>query len=432
MGSFLNSREWAIVTLLALAAVFVFLNPATRASLPSLAKSLATRTVIIPVIALACWVALVVAGAARIGLWNPGLTKDTVVWFSASAFATIFAALKATKTDRYFWTAAKQALSAAVFLQYAMNLYTFNYFVELVLQVSFVFLGGMLALTEHDARHRAARPAVLMLGALIFVPFVAFTVRGLVRTGGDIDGQQLALGLGLSTWLPLGVLPFIWCLALFMTYEVLLQRLSRPVFGLQAPIRTRLGAMMVLGADLRAVHDLSASPSDLRAVASAGTLRDVYDAVRVYRRRRGRRRAQPALEAQRLTRFAGARGTDVAGRQLDQREMRETRRALEWLATCHMGHHRNRGRYRADLMDVLGGFTKQGLPEQHDVQMEVSADGAHWHAWRHTPSGLVLGIGASSPPPDQWFYAAMEPPTGPPTKDARWEQWASTSPDWSG
>lgn len=431
MGSLLNSREWAIVTLLALLGAVVLLNPAARAHLPPLARSLATRAVIVPVIALACWIALFVAGASRIGLWNSGLTKDTVVWFLASAFATIFAALKAAKNDHYFWSATKQAVGAAVFLQYAMNLYTFNYFVELALQVLFALLGGMLALTEHDARHRSVRPVVLTLGVLVFVPFVAFTARGLVRNWEDMDGQHLALGLGLSIWLPLGVLPFVWALAIFMTYEALLQRMSRPVFGLNVPIRTRLAAMMALGADLRAVNDLSTTPADLRAVASAGTWRDVYDAVRVYRRRRDRRRAEPTLQAQRLARFAGATGVDTAGRQLDQREIKETQRALEWLATCHMGHHRNRGTYRSDLIDVLGGFTKQGLPQEHEVHMEVSASGDLWHAWRRTPSGLVLGIGASSPPPDQWFYAATEPPTTPPPKDARWEQWTSSSPDWS-
>jgi hypothetical protein len=431
MGSLLNSREWAIVTLLALLGVFVFLNPAARAHLPPLVKRLATRAVIVPVIALACWVALLVAGASRIGLWNSGLTKDTAVWFLASAFATIFAALKAAKIDHYFWSATKQAAGAAVFLQYAMNLYTFNYFVELALQVLFALLGGMLALTEHDARHRPVRPVVLTLGVLVFVPFVAFTARGLVRTWEDLDGHQLALGLGLSIWLPLVVLPFVWALAIFMTYQVLLQHMSRPVFGLTAPIRTRITTVMALGANLRAVNDLSTSPAELRAVASAGTWRDVHDAVRVYRRRRDRRRAEPALEAQRLVRFAGATGVDAAGRQLDQREIKGTQRALEWLATCHMGHHGNRGRYRADLMDVLGGFTNQGLPQQHEVHMEVSANGEHWHAWRRTPSGLVLGIGANSPPPDQWFYAAMEPPMGPPPNDAFWEQWTSTSPDWS-
>ena len=432
MVSLLNSREWAIVTLVVLLGVFVILNPAARANLLPLAKSLAARAVVVPVVALACWVGLLVAGASRVGLWNSGLTKDTVVWFLASAFATVFAALKAAKIDHYFWKATKQAAGAAVFLQYAMNLYTFNYLVELALQVSFALLGGMLALTEHDARHRSVRPLVLVLGVLVFVPFATFTARGLVRIWADMDGQQLALGLGLSIWLPLGVLPFVWALAIFMTYEVLLQRMNRPVFGLNAPIRTRLAAVMALGADLRAVNDLSMSPADLRAVASAGTWRDVYDAVRVYRRRRDRRRAEPALKIQRLARFAGATGVDTAGRQLDQREIGETQRALEWLATCHMGHHRNRGRYRADLMDVLDGFTREGLPQRHEVHTEVSANGERWHAWRRTPSGLVLGIGASSPPPDQWFYAAMEPPTGPPPSGAGWEHWASSSPDWSG
>jgi hypothetical protein len=95
-----------------------------------------------------------------------------------------------------------------------------------------------------------------------------------------------------------------------------------------------------------------------------------------------------------------------------------------------MGHHSNRGHYRADLLDILGDFARKGLPEDHAIQMTVASDGQSWHAWRRTPSGLVLGIAAVTDPADHWYYAGTQPPSASPPHDPRWERHASSFPDW--
>ncbi|WP_449386394.1 hypothetical protein [Cellulomonas soli] len=427
----LSPREWAIATQIGLLAVMAFRIPGVRSTLPTLVRQLVSAAILVPLVALAGWVALLVIGASRVGLWNMNLLKDTVIWFLTSAFATLFAAVKAGKTDGYFWTATKQAVGAAVFLQYAMNMHSFNYFVELVLQAALLLFGVMLAYTSRKEEYRGAHTLLLGIYGLLIIVVVTFTVRGIIHGWDGIDASQTVLSLALSVWLPLGVLPFIWVFAVAMAYEVLLKRMSKPVFGLRAPRLTLAATIATLGPDLRAVNDLPRHPSDLRAIASATSWSATREAVRVYRHRRARKRDEAGLAARRLARLAGARGTDPAGRQLDQREIKETRDALHWLATCHMGHHRNRGAYRADLMEVLGDFTKQGLPPEHGIQMAVASGGSSWYAWRRTPSDLVLGIGAVEAPPDQWFYAAMHPPHGRPSLESGWERTLSTAPDWS-
>jgi len=427
----LSPREWAIMTLIGLLTASSLKIPGVRASVPRLARQLVSAAILVPLVALASWVTLLVVGASWAGLWNLGLLKDTLIWFLTSAFAVLFAASKAAKTDGYFWTATKQAVGAAVFLQYVMNMHSFGYFAELVLQAGLLLFAVMLAFTGRDIRYRGAHTLLLGIYSLAILIVVIFTVRGIVRGWNDTDAGQTALTLALSIWLPLGVLPFIWVFAVVMAYEVLLRRMANPVFGLRAPRLTLVATVTTLGPDLRAVNDLPKYQADLRAVAAAKSWGETREAVRVYRRRRARKREEVDLTARRFVRFAGARGTDPAGRQLDQREIKETRRALEWLATCHMGHYRNRGIYRSDLMTVLGDLTKQGLPSEHGVQMTVAADGGSWYAWRRTPSGLVLGIGAAAAPPDQWFYAATQPPDATPSPKDGWEGIFSTVPDWN-
>lgn len=140
------------------------------------------------------------------------------------------------------------------------------------------------------------------------------------------------------------------------------------------------------------------------------------------------------FEAEEFARHAGTGDRDEGGRMLDRREFRETQSALRWLSTCQTGWYRNRGgRFRPELLStVTPSFSsKHGLPAKHEVEMRVSEDGQAWWAWRVTPSGLVLGVGASASAPGpkypgevpmEWTYEGDVPPTGPPGDDPAWGQ----------
>jgi hypothetical protein len=149
--------------------------------------------------------------------------------------------------------------------------------------------------------------------------------------------------------------------------------------------------------------------------------------------------AQPIAYAEGLRRrrereelYAGSSEVDENGRRLDDREFGETKRALQWIYTCQVGWYRNDGRYRKDLLQMLRDLTSHGLPLNHGISMHVSPEGESWWAWRRTPSGQVLGIGANSPPLTQWLYDATEPPQGGPAPGSGWgDEPFDTPPNWS-
>jgi hypothetical protein len=96
-----------------------------------------------------------------------------------------------------------------------------------------------------------------------------------------------------------------------------------------------------------------------------------------------------------------------------------------------LGWHNYLGRYRTDLMTVLGAFERQGLPAEHGITMRVSKSGQAWYAWRRTVTGYVFGIGANGPTPNEWLYEGEEPPTGFPGHDPPWgNEPFNTSPNW--
>jgi hypothetical protein len=430
----LNSREWAVLTLFAgIAALIIiqsFRHVKLRESIYQLLKIVRSRSIFIPLILLVVWVVLATAGAYRVGLWTPQLAKDTVVWFVASAFATIFAALKASKDDHFFRTSVRGAIGITALLQFVMNLHTFSFVAELCLQLLLLLTLTLHAFASTDAKYGPTKRFLDWLIAGLGLWVTIATAYGLWSHWGEIATSETAVALVYSFWLPLAVLVFIWALALYMSYEILMQRLSNPVFGHRAPWRARFLVLVTVGARLRVVYDLAHSPTDLRNLAQSRKLSETRESVRVYLRRRDRKRNEPLLQEQRLARFAGVAGRGTDGKHLDQRELSETRAALTWIANCHMGHYRNLGRYRADLLNVLGDL--KGLGPDHGVEDWVSLSGDAWYAWRRVPCGIVLGIGAGAPPPDQWLYADDVAPTGPPGVAAGWEQWQSSEPDWRG
>ena len=160
-----------------------------------------------------------------------------------------------------------------------------------------------------------------------------------------------------------------------------------------------------------------------------GQARQVLAEYRAWQREQEEARKH---EAELLRRYTGAKGADENGRQLDQREFKETKAALSWLATCQMGWYRNRGgHYRVDLLEIIGNFSSEGLPTEHGVKMSVREDGQAWFGWRRTVTGWCFAIGETGHPPDQWEYDGPEPPTGFPGEDPCWgDSWGKLNRNW--
>jgi len=157
--------------------------------------------------------------------------------------------------------------------------------------------------------------------------------------------------------------------------------------------------------------------------------------VRLFKKERADDLGARAATRQTLVENAGRVGVDENGLLLDRREFAETKEALRWLATCHMGWYRNEDRpdqYRPDLLEALSGSRQFEFENDEPITSKVRKDGQAWFAYRMTPSGHVFGIGASGPPPSQWFYDAPAPPSGFPSEaSANWtDTLLADRPEW--
>ena len=145
-----------------------------------------------------------------------------------------------------------------------------------------------------------------------------------------------------------------------------------------------------------------------------------------------------ARRAARQAANAGSGETDNQGRRVDDREIAETREVLRLLATSAMGWHRQRGRFRDDLVGAVydaKDFTKRGLPADPGIATEVRGDGQAVAYWRETVSGWVLGLALTWDGEHfgEYLYAAADPPAGLPGGSvSTWGDVFGTPPDWGG
>ncbi|MGB3686595.1 MAG: hypothetical protein WA991_12300 [Ornithinimicrobium sp.] len=419
----LTTREWATVFWAAVLVALAVGIPAVRQALAPVARMLVRFWQLhVTLLLLFGWVVLVCYVAQLVGAWNADLTKDTVAWVIFYGVAAIFSANRAAKEEHFFRRASLAALSVSALMQFVLNLHTFHFAVELFLLPIVAFLLMLEAVAGMDTKLRPAQALVNGLLVLLGLWVVIGTARGLLNSWRGLDPAETGLAFAFSLWFPLTMLPFVYLFSLVLTYGKNLSRARFHNDDKPPSLGARIALLVGLNGDLRAVNDLPQHHAEYRAIVRSPSFRAGLHNVRVYKEARDTARRREEETAAHLVRNAGVKGVDHYGRVLDQREIQETRDALHWIETCHIGHYNNRGKYRKDLMSrgLLDDFQRQGLPEHHGITMHVKRDGQAWYAWRRTPSGYVLAIGMSKGRENEWLYEGEEPPHGFPGADPAW------------
>lgn len=426
----LNSRELAALLWLIALAVWGATKPGVRESAIGIFQA-ATRPKLLAVFALfGAWIALLVLVAWRIGLWHPGMWKDTLLWSLGPALVLLINSAEATKGTGFFRRTVISLVEFTVVIELFLNLFVLPLLLELVLQPLLLVLLMLSVLAPRETDLTPVKRTVDCLFVLIGAGLTIYVTLRVVREWEQIDLGTTIRQFVLPIWLTLGALPFVYALGLYGAYELAFTWIDRETTSTRERLRAKLA--LVAGLRLRARDVRSYSIYHAGQTAGAASLREAFRIVLDHRSAESEKRRKKAEETRRLEENAGLTGVDAEGRQLDQREFKETREALQFLATAQMGWYRNLGgRYRPDLLEVVeASLEAEGLPPDHGIQMEVADDGQSWYAWRRTITGWCFGIGAAEPPPDQWLYDGPEPPDQFPPGGPEWCHWGQECANW--
>ena len=434
---FLTNRELALVVALLFWLVVVVLLSRRDASggglwgsVRGLLSAVVDKAILVPVVVYLCWMSAAFAAADAVGLWDVQLVTAAVLWLLFSGLGLFGVGIEAVREDGAIAGAFKRLLGVSVIFEFVANAASFSLFIEIPAQILAVPCGVVAALGPVRREHRAAGKLASGYLSLLGLTALGWGITRLVADWKVIDKNLLWREFVMPLWLTPVALAFMALFALYLVYEA-----TFSVMGSESAVslswRHRLAVLARCGPRPRAARAVRPAASWL---ANDPGFRLTWRWTGRVLREDRKRRANEAAKAQRLVDNAGAVGTDSLDQQLDQREHAETRDALQWLYTCHLGHYAKEGnRYFAGLEAIIDDLSeKYGLPQPNNIRMCISDDGQSWYAVRQTITGHWFAIGAAGPPTDQWFYDGPTAPTSFPD-ESEWDQWVpdSNSPNWA-
>ncbi|MPT34098.1 MAG: hypothetical protein E2604_03165 [Flavobacterium sp.] len=160
--------------------------------------------------------------------WDLTLLKDTIIWSITSATILLFNISK-VKDFTYFKPMVLENLKATVVFEFITNFYTFSFTTEMIVIPIMTFIGVLQIFAEHSSKTNSEHLKVAsclkrflsITGILIFI-YVSY------KTYKYYD-QLLTIQNIKSLLLPfvytLFLIPFLYFVALYMSYEMLLIRI---------------------------------------------------------------------------------------------------------------------------------------------------------------------------------------------------------------
>ena len=409
----LSNREIATLIILGIVIVYVMFSAAVRKSVGGVLKAFMHWKLQLTVWLYAIYAVGVVLAAASLGVWELALLKDSIIWIIFSGLPILFRAPDVKDGSLLIKRTLAETFGVSVIVGFYVNLRSFSIPLEIVLQI-FLFCLIMVGVAagRQDDKARSVNNIANFLIAGIGIFLVWTTISWLAQNWKSVD-LELWLLAAMTLWFPLALLPFIYVAAFIMHCESAVSRLAffndgkPPTLGVHVGylIGTRGSAKYASGVKGHWRAELARARGFRQAVA-------VMAAFRQSIRDEEKAQKQAVL---RLKEYAGVKGVDEYGRQLDRREFDETQRALEYLWNCMLGHARNRkGKYRHDMLECGFDFGRFGLPEgeDHGIRLEVADDRRSWFGWRRTITGWVFAIGGNRQDRTiQWIYDGAEPPS---------------------
>ena len=247
--SIFNPRECAILTLAAVGVVFALFFRAVRKGLKDLAKiffglQLFRIYTLMIIYAVGCVFILY-----QLDLWELPLLKDTIKWFLFAASVMFFKIQKFQQGKAEYAKTFREIFAGSTLLEFFTDKFSFGYLTELILIPAATLLALMKVFTEKEERYSQVNTLLrrlLMLLGFFFLGHILYSAMTEWQHWANMDSLKEFL---LAPVLSILLLPFIFFLAVHMTYQTQFLLLANK-FPDRALLRyARRRAMLAFGLD---------------------------------------------------------------------------------------------------------------------------------------------------------------------------------------
>lgn len=158
---------------------------------------------------------------SKIGLWEPYLLKETLLWSILVPFPLLIRFASTSRSKHEFSTYLTDSISLAILIQFLTNVYSFALFIELILIPVAVFIGGGIAISENKSEFRSVHTLLTRALFLLGLIFFCFALYKIWKNPDGIANIVVIHEFFLTPFLSVLYWPFLYLLGLWFAYEVL-------------------------------------------------------------------------------------------------------------------------------------------------------------------------------------------------------------------
>jgi hypothetical protein len=221
-----NNREIAIIIWLIILLFLAMINKEFRISLLTLVKVFFVKAILRIYFLMTLYVFLIILGLYHFGFWSNYFLKETIFWYFGIAFISIYKVYKISEDKDYFKKLFVDYIKLTAILGFITSLYSFSLIIELFLVPLFLLIAMMSAVSQTKKEYQGINKLfnnILVIGGYFSI---IYTIIKIIT-----DFNSFANGNNLTSFiLPLIFtslyIPFIYCFALYTSYETLFLRLK--------------------------------------------------------------------------------------------------------------------------------------------------------------------------------------------------------------
>jgi hypothetical protein len=219
----LNNRELALIIWSLIFLGWILHLEKIRKALFAVIKSFTAWKIQLMLWLMIEYVSLIIYFFSKENLWEFSLLKSTIFWFVGTAMVLLLNYLKAYK-EGYFKNTALESLKFAVVIEFIINLYVFNLFLELLLVPMLATVVGMLAVSEGKKEFDLLRRILNGFLATLGIVYIIYAVKNIFGDFWNFATIENLKEFLLYPTFTILLLPFIYLLALLSMYENVFMR----------------------------------------------------------------------------------------------------------------------------------------------------------------------------------------------------------------
>jgi hypothetical protein len=220
-----SNRELAIAIWIVAFAGWAVCSRKTRASSLHLLKAFFAWKLTVGYLAMLSYVSLVLLALRALGVWQSTSVATILIWFVCVAFGMLFQWERANEPS-YFRNAIRENIRLTILVEFVVNFYVLNLWLELLLVPLFAIIGAMIALCERDSKYDSVRVFLNSFMIAVGLALATYAMYMMITDFNQFATIANLENLFLPIILTLTFLPFVYLAVAFATYENLFLRLG--------------------------------------------------------------------------------------------------------------------------------------------------------------------------------------------------------------